>query len=355
MKKIISGIQQIGIGVENIEESWAWYKKFFGMDVCIFEEKAVAEFMLHYTEGKPRERHALLALNMQGGGGFEVWQHTGKKPQPPKSPLKLGELGINICKIKTANAQTAHDYFTQNGLHVLTPVMKTPDEINHFFLADPYGNLFQFIEKSYVFMKTKAVNGGVYGAIIGVSDIDRSLRVYRDILEYDQVVYDITGKFDDLSKLNSGDVEFRRVLLNHSEARKGAFAKILGPTQIELIQALHGNYRSVFHDRIWGDPGFIHICFDINGFESLKRECHKKGHPFTVDSTQTLLKAFDMGSAAGNFSYISDPDGTPIEFVETKKVPVYKKLGIYIRLYKRNPEKSLPVWMLKALRFQKRK
>ena len=38
-----------------------------------------------------------------------------------------------------------------------------------------------------------------------------------------------------------------------------------------------------------------------------------------------------MGEAAGHFSYIQDPDGTLIEFVETHKVPILKKLdGISI-------------------------
>lgn len=58
-----------------------------------------------------------------------------------------------------------------------------------------------------------------------------------------------------------------------------------------------------------------------------------------------------MGDAAGQFAYIEDPDGTLIEFVETHKVPVVKKLGLSINLKNRNPEKPLPGWMLKMLRF----
>jgi hypothetical protein len=56
-----------------------------------------------------------------------------------------------------------------------------------------------------------------------------------------------------------------------------------------------------------------------------------------------------MGEAAGHFSYIEDPDGALIEFVETHKIPILKKLGWYLDLRKRNPEKPLPNWMLKAL------
>ena len=63
-----------------MHEAWKWYRKHFSMDILMFDEEAVAELMLAHTDGKPRARHAILALNMEGGGGFEIWQHTDKKP-----------------------------------------------------------------------------------------------------------------------------------------------------------------------------------------------------------------------------------------------------------------------------------
>lgn len=54
--------------------------------------------------------------------------------------------------------------------------------------------------------------------------------------------------------------------------------------------------------------------------DALKQECEDAGFPFTVDSADS----FDMGEAAGRFTYIDDPDGTWIEFVETHKVPIAK-------------------------------
>ncbi len=83
--------------------------------------------------------------------------------------------------------------------------------------------------------------------------------------------------------------------------------------------------------------------------EALQAECEAKGFPFTVNSANS----FDMGSAAGHFSYISDPDGTPIEFVETHKLPIAEKLGLYINLKKRDPQKPLPDWMVKSLAFSR--
>jgi len=103
MAKRINGIQQLGVGVMDVQEGFRWYRETFGMDIKMFEEAATAELMLPHTENKTRERHAILALNMQGGGGFEIWQHTGKKPSPQNFEIQLGDLGICVGKLKSAN------------------------------------------------------------------------------------------------------------------------------------------------------------------------------------------------------------------------------------------------------------
>jgi hypothetical protein len=76
----IGGIQQIGIGVNNLHKAWSWYNRMFGMDCRIFEDETEANLMLPYTGGKAQKRHAILALNLQGGSGFEVWQYSGREP-----------------------------------------------------------------------------------------------------------------------------------------------------------------------------------------------------------------------------------------------------------------------------------
>ena len=51
MAKIISGIQQMGIGVPNVPEIWKWYRQFFGVNIKIFEDAAEAPVMTRYTGG----------------------------------------------------------------------------------------------------------------------------------------------------------------------------------------------------------------------------------------------------------------------------------------------------------------
>lgn len=353
MTKQINGIQQLGVGVVNVEDSFKWFNKNFGMDIMVFNEKAVAEIMLPHTGGEKRERHAILAINMQGGGGFEIWQHTGKKPSTPKFEIQLGDLGISIGKLKTANIKRAFDTFSStDDVNILTKINKDPVGTPHFFMKDPYGNIWEMVQSPLIFKKTKANNGGVLGCTIGVKNIDESLKVYQDILEYDEVVYDETGTFVDLNGLPGANHSCRRILLRHTKQRTGAFSPLFGNSEIELIQALDREPVDIFKNRMWGDPGFIHLCFDINDMNSIRSEVQQKGFPFTVDSSKQS-DSFDMGEAAGNFSYIQAPEGTLIEFVETHKLPLIKKLGIYLNLRNRKAGKPLPTWVLNMFRFKR--
>jgi len=344
-QKIICGIQQMGVGVSNFSEAWKWYRQIFGMDIRVFEEEAIAELMLPHTEGESRKRRAALAMNMQGGGGFEVWQHTGKTPEPHKFEIQIGCLGIFSTKIKSNNISAFYNQLKAKNVNVLGNIEKDPSGNEHFFVKDPYNNIFQVVSESSVYKNEGAFNGGVFGGIIGISDFDKAKAVYSDILGYDEIVYDKEGIFDDLSSVPGGDQPIRRILLKHSKARKGPFSKLFGPSQIELVIAKSRKAKSIFTGRIWGDLGFIHLCFDVQGMNALRTECELKGFPFTVDSANS----FDMGVAAGHFSYIEDPDGTLIEFVETHKLPIIKRLGWYMNLENREPGKPLPNWMINTL------
>jgi catechol 2,3-dioxygenase-like lactoylglutathione lyase family enzyme len=351
-EKIISGIQQIGIGVVNLRDAWKWYRENFGMDIRIFEENAVADLMLPYTGGQPQYRHAALAINLQGGGGFEIWQYTKRKPKPPKNSILLGDLGINAAKIKSWDVKRSYAHFREKGFSK-HGVFTDPAGEEHFFVKDPYDNMFQIVRNGMKFRDEKKLTGATYGAWIGVSDVDRARRLYSGILGYDIVIYDEQGRFDDLAHLPGGKHTFRRVRLKHSKSVKGTFSRLFGPSQIELIEVQDRQPNKIYEGRQWGDLGFIHLCYDIKGMDALRRECDQKGFPFTVDSTHKHNETFDMGEAAGHFSYVEDPDGTLIEFVETHKLPISEKLGWYINLKRKNPEKPLANWILKSLKYNR--
>ena len=351
---VISGIQQVGIGVSNLQEAWKWYRENFGVDVRVFEEKEKAGLMINYTGGEIRSRHAVMALNLQGGGGFEIWQYTDRTPVAPEFEIKLGDLGIFAVKIKSKDVEATYEKFKSSNVEILGELATDPRGEKHFFLKDPFNNIFQVVSGKNWFRNENKLTGSAYGVVVGTSKMDLAIRFYSRILGYDKVIYDETEKFEDLNALPGGGDKLRRVLLFHSKERTGGFSKLFGASYIELISSQDRKPGKIFGGRLWGDLGFIHLCYDINGMQNLRTLCSNEGFPFTVDSHRDHNEnGFDMGEAAGHFSYIEDPDGTLIEFVEAHKLPIVSKLGLYLNLKKRNPEKALPNWLLKAMRFNR--
>jgi catechol 2,3-dioxygenase-like lactoylglutathione lyase family enzyme len=340
---LISGIQQVGIGVQNVPDAWKWYRQVLGFDVPVFDEKAEAPLMTPYTGGEVHKRHAVLAINMAGGGGLEIWSFTSRKSAPSNFKLEPGDLGINAIRFKAPDVRKAHEWVKSKSREAVGPIVKLP-EGEGFWGVDPYGNTFQITSDASWFQKAKKPVGGVAGVVVGVSDIDQSVIFYENLLQPIEIVYDVTGTFEDLPSSIPGQ-RYRRLLLRKSFTPNGAFSKLLGDIQIELVQALDRTPKKVFENRYWGDCGYIHLCFDTLDMNTLKTKLQAQGYPFTIDSE----RSFGMESAAGRFAYLEDPDGTLIELVETHKLPVLKKIGWFLDLQKRKTQKPLPDWMLKTM------
>jgi catechol 2,3-dioxygenase-like lactoylglutathione lyase family enzyme len=349
MNRIISGIQQVGIGVTDADEAFSWYSKVFGTDVVVFKDAARAELMKKYTGGEGHERYAILALNMQSGGGFEIWQYTSRKSMPAAFEIQLGDLGTFIVKIKSKDVKATYDLYKQMGVTLLSEPVKNPCGIESFFMKDPYGNIFEVMEDAYWFVNTGHLTGAVCGVTIGVSSIEKAKVFYEEVLGYDIELFSSEGEYDEFKNIPGGAHKFKRLLLGHTREMEGAFSRLFGSSVIELIEVTDRTPKKIFENRYWGDQGFIHVCFDINGMETHKKICANAGYPFTVDSADS----FDMGEAAGHFAYNEDPDGTLIEYVETHRVPILKKIGWYLNLKRRNPAKPLPNWVVRSLSFSR--
>lgn len=345
MQKIINGIQQIGIGVKDVKAVFNWYRAYLGFDILVFKDEASANLMTQYTGDEVRQRIAFLALNMIGGGGLEIWQFKDRTPEAPKNEIVLGDLGIAVMKLRSKDLKASHAILKEQQLQLLTEIQET-EITTHFFFKDPWNNVVQVIADDYCFDNSNSESGGVMGATLGVSHMDTSIRFYKELLGFDLVTFDETGVFSDLDLLSGGKENFRRVLLRRSTKEIGGFGELLGPCEIELLQVLDRTPSKIYKDRLWGDLGYIHLCFDVQGMDAHRTDAKSIGHSFTVDSADS----FDMGDAAGHFSYVEDPDGTLLEFVETHKVPILKNLGIFINMKKRCPVTPLPRWLIKAMK-----
>ena len=347
MHDYIAGIQQIGIGVKNLRESTLFYKDIFGLDVLIFDDTSDAHLMTKYTGGKVYNRQAVLTMNLAGGGGFEIWQYNNREPKKSEAQIKYGDIGICAAKIKCPNITDAHNFLSPQKNLSISRVQTDPVKASHFWVKDYVGNSFNLVQGDQWFKHTNSKTGAVTGAVIGVSNIENSLSFYRNFLGIHEIIFDVTENYVD--NYEGVKIYCRRVLLRKKVTGYGAFSKLLGAVEIELVQRLDGDAVKIFEDRFWGDCGFIHLCFDVLNMDGLKKHADSLGIKFTVDSHGS----FAMDNASGRFCYAEDPDGTLIELVETHKIPILKKLGLYLNLKNRNRQKPLPDWMINLLSLSK--
>ena len=347
----LMGIQQICVGTSDIKALWKWYAEMFHFDVRVLEDESEVSLRQRYTGGKSLRRHACVTVNMQGGGALEMWQYTDRQPQAPLFETQVGDLGIFMVKIKSHNIQAYQEELSAK-CDTVTPVVTDPRGLPTFYLFDPEGNCFQVVEDNTVFIDEGNFSGGVVGATIGVSDMEKAMTVYRDILGYDELVYDKQGAFQDWHTLAGGLQNYRRVLLRKLKQPEGQFSEFYGPSVIELVQALDRTPRNRYEGRLWGDPGFCEISFEAVNMRELEDYCRKKGHPYTIDSSMEQ-KHFRMGKASGHFAVIEDADGTLIEFVETHKLPLLPKLNILMDMTRRDRSKPISRFLFHLMRLNR--
>lgn len=344
MESFITGVQQAGIGVPDIDKYWPWYSKMFGLSVAIFDDRAEAALMTPYTGGEVHSRRAVLALNMAGGGGAEIWQFTSRTPGSCSFNPVYGDLGLYALRIKTRDVAAFVRLAKENNTEISEIALDAKGR-GYVWVKDPMGNMFQVVEvKDGWFGESGAATGGIFGAVIGVSSIEKSLPFYQTLLGTSEIVFDEKANSDEFADAGKGEV--KRLLLKKRFGEAGAFSELLGNIELELVERQDAAGRRIFDSsRYWGDCGFIHLCFDVLDMESLQKTLEKKGHKFTIDSQGT----FTMEAAGGRFAYVEDPDGALIELVETHKIPIMKKYGWYLDLTKRKKNKPLPRWMFKVL------
>lgn len=342
-RKIIYGIQQVGIGVCNAEEAFRWYGQVLGADLLIFDDRKMATHMARYMGGEPRQKRALLAMHANGGSGYEIWQYEDRVPQAPVQAPILGDTGVNYVAVKTHDLDQAVEKLQAAEVDTFQWERAGADHCREVFFRDPYGNLLCLREAEDWFAHQHGPLGGICGVAIGVKDIERSCNLYSDILGYSQVIRD-----SEVTDPEQGG-RLRELVLAMPQYPTGGFSPLLGQSTVTLLQALDREPRAIFADRYWGDLGYIHVCFDTRNIGDLMQECEQKGYPFKVKSEET----FEMGDTNGRWGYLEDDDGSLIEFVEAQRVPLIKPLGVSINMRKRDPHRPLPNWLLKALRLKR--
>jgi catechol 2,3-dioxygenase-like lactoylglutathione lyase family enzyme len=329
---MINGMQHIGIGVQNREESYKFYNNALLFSVPMSKHEGYCSGVVPIIE-HDETRNVIISMNPYGGAAVEVFQYTSKTPVPVPAQVDFLYNGYLFYGVPVKNIEKAVGKVLKNKGRIITDsTVFTPMKDKGWKTAvftDPFGVTGIMVEypESFVgYGEGTTKIGGVDYIAIGVSDIERSVDFYKNMLDYDVKVYSskqnskgiFEGECPEWDGLFGKGRKIKRALLVKSEKPQGTFKHFLKGGMIELIEAEGNTGKHSYDGRKWGDIGFMELCFDVSDIQPAIDALVSKGADLAVP-----VYTQDMGQKTeASFAYIRDPDGSLIEFAEIKRLPM---------------------------------
>ncbi|MDD5747946.1 MAG: VOC family protein [Actinomycetota bacterium] len=313
---MINGFQHVGIGVFNMDESCAFYRKVLNFRVTLNDHEEEVEQMVPIIKELVRMR-LMMVMNMNGGGVVELAQHTSSKPRPMPEERRWGDIGYLSAGLHANGIEDLSLRLKEQGVKVLTPIIEC--EYGHggkwksFYVEDPNGIILELLETAELRASGgKPRIGGFSHVTIGVSDIEKSLSFYK-VLGYDTIITDSQESTSELETITKG-ARTRTVFLSRSKEPSGNLPVPGG--MVRLVQALDFKGNPIYEGRRWGDVGIMEMALDIESVRETYDLLTEKGALPLSEPT-----SIDMGTGSvGTFAYVKDPDGNIIELVEVEKL-----------------------------------
>jgi catechol 2,3-dioxygenase-like lactoylglutathione lyase family enzyme len=321
---MINGIQHIGIGVQDRDRSYAFYNDGLGFSVPMSKSTDSCSGMLPVL-GKDETRNVIISLNPHGGALVEIFQYVSRNPEPVPEDIDFSYNGFLFYGIKVRNIEKSLSHIVHYGGEIVSgPAEFSPLNNNRWKTAvfkDPdgiYGIMLEYPGNNVGYGKGKIRIGGVEYIAIGVSNLERSIDFYKNILGYSKVIYRHEGICPEWAVLFGENRYMKRALLQRNDKPRGLFKHFLRGGMIELIEVAGNKRRHNFDGRTWGDIGFMELCFDVDDINETLRQINTKGIPTAIPPHSQ-----NMGlNTQATFAYIKDPDGSLIEFADIKRLPV---------------------------------
>jgi catechol 2,3-dioxygenase-like lactoylglutathione lyase family enzyme len=163
--------------------------------------------------------------------------------------------------------------------------------------------------KHYQTVREFYMISGLQHVAIGVSDIDRSLLFYREILGFKNVLLDVTYRDLTMGQVIGRSVGVRIIMLEND----------LGGGAIKLVKLLphhedHMGHKSrlISSGRRWGDAGHLEVAVEVSDVERTYAEFKKKRLEFAL-SPQHWHIPDKLGAT---YFYLRDPDGVLVEVID---------------------------------------
>lgn len=174
---------------------------------------------------------------------------------------------------------------------------------------------------------------------IGVTNIEKSLRFYREAMRFKRTVCDVTVWDRGICQVIGRSVRARIVFLENE----------MGGGALKLIQllALHDqetghSSRPLASDRRWGDPGHLEVALEVSDVDRVYNKFEKESLDIMLSPQHWHIP----GTLDGTYFYVRDPDGTFVEIIGgAKKEAFAHGEGVYglnhVAMGVRNMDRSL--------------
>lgn len=142
---------------------------------------------------------------------------------------------------------------------------------------------------------------------IGVSDVEASLAFYAG-LGFVDVVFDYTGPLGGLEQVSGHDATEARVVYLRS-----ANPTVLGRSGIKLVQIVSRPQPPLPDGFAYGEPGICEVCIHVKDYVEFHERLMAAGHRELMAPNDQVLDPYQTHCG---LSYVEDPDGAKIEFIE---------------------------------------
>jgi len=299
----IKGVHHVAIGIKDLEAMKRFYTDVLGFKRVLVEiDDSEKNNMSDTMRGAlPVIFDGAMLQQEAGGVVVELIHMIAPAPRPIRRNPAYGDIGV--AKVSVTVPDVEQFYGQQKGVIPFCSepqLAKIPQwgDYRFVFCRDPEGNLIEFVSHSDIL---KTISPGAAGwASISVTDLDRSMDFYKNTLGFDITVIEPHECFSGLVDGVSGHAgtRVRSCMLGSSKARAGEGT-------VELFEVMEPRGRSIPLSAMWGDYGYLQVCFSYGNIGEAVERLEKDGVEF--------ISGHMVMPDGGEFVYLKDVDGIPLE------------------------------------------
>jgi catechol 2,3-dioxygenase-like lactoylglutathione lyase family enzyme len=299
---MIVGIHHIGVSVESLARSSAFYEQAFG-----FEE--IYRFPLRDdAAGRAMLQLPAIAGNaaMLRGPNMivELFEFEGGKGRDYDRPVNAP--GITHFCLQTSSMEKASERMTAAGGRFQSEPTDLGADIVYAYPRDPDRNVVEL-----ECLPSTGENALAWAAHVSITtrDIDRAVGFYERL----------TGRAARRSARLGPNAKIDQVANLEGVELSGAWLP-LGNVQLEFWQYHEPPARDVDEGRLISDPGYSHFAFEVDDLLAERARAQGLGMVFQGEP-------IEMGGIRA--TYGRDPDGVVVELIQFRGVDRKRAIGAF--------------------------